>query len=364
MLFSRRKRAVPAEPPPEGMGIARRNGAATTGHTNDTVLDTQPPAPLPIVAAPLTDSPAIADTAPQHLTFEPAGFGIPIEPVAPAPHDAPVPQAPSEETGAAATNGNTNDAVLDPEPPAPLPSVAAPLTDSPAIADTAPQHGTFEPVGFGIPIEPVAPAPHDTPVPQAPGEETGVADLNEFFAALRHIVDDSLARLPLESDRLEPQQLDEAEQLVRDIEADREPLSPAGHDGAPAALARRPENGIARRDAHTGEMVAPTDGHASPPSTELAPSTAELIAALEADRDRWRERAVVWRERAMGADLVVKSLNDHMADLRDNLEDFRMVIRAMSSAATASTSSTDSENHPTVAPTPPRPEGGTEPSED
>ena len=65
-------------------------------------------------------------------------------------------------------------------------------------------------------------------------------------------------------------------------------------------------------------------------TTELAPSTSELIASLEADRDLWRERAVVWRERAMGADMLVKTLNAHMSDLQINLEDLRLAMRVMS----------------------------------
>ncbi len=65
-------------------------------------------------------------------------------------------------------------------------------------------------------------------------------------------------------------------------------------------------------------------------TTELAPSTSELISSLEADRDLWRERAVVWRERAMGADMLVKTLNAHMSDLQINLEDLRLAMRVMS----------------------------------
>ena len=74
-------------------------------------------------------------------------------------------------------------------------------------------------------------------------------------------------------------------------------------------------------------MVSNTPAFAS--STELAPSTAELVASLEADRDLWRERAVVWRERAMGADMLVKALNAHMSDLQINLEDLRLAMRVL-----------------------------------
>jgi hypothetical protein len=64
-------------------------------------------------------------------------------------------------------------------------------------------------------------------------------------------------------------------------------------------------------------------------STELELSTEELVAALEADRDMWRERAVVWRERAIGADMLVKALNEHMSDLQVNLDDLRVAMRAL-----------------------------------
>ena len=41
----------------------------------------------------------------------------------------------------------------------------------------------------------------------------------------------------------------------------------------------------------------------------------------------------------MGADMLVKTQNDHMSELRANLEDLRMVIRVMSPEATDSTAS-------------------------
>ena len=44
-------------------------------------------------------------------------------------------------------------------------------------------------------------------MPLAPGDETGDADLDRFFAALRQVVHDARERLPLESDRLGPPDL-------------------------------------------------------------------------------------------------------------------------------------------------------------
>jgi hypothetical protein len=142
-------------------------------------------------------------------------------------------------------------------------------------------------------------------MPLAPGDETGDADLDRFFAALRQVVHDARERLPLESDRPGPPELipDASEPLQAD---------------APAAGAV----------ASTGTMVPTRPDPVA--TTELAPSMSELIASLEADRDLWRERAVVWRERAMGADMLVKTLNAHMSDLQINLEDLRLAMRVMS----------------------------------
>jgi hypothetical protein len=141
-------------------------------------------------------------------------------------------------------------------------------------------------------------------LPLAPGDETGDADLDRFFAALRQVVHDARERLPLESDRPAPPE------LIPDASEPQQADAPAA--GAVAS---------------TVTMV-PT--RPDPVTTELAPSTSELIASLEADRDLWRERAVVWRERAMGADMLVKTLNAHMSDLQINLEDLRLAMRVMS----------------------------------
>ena len=260
--------------------------------------------------------------------------------------------------GDAEAGGQTDDAVVGALLPTRPPTVA-PSVDSLTAADTAPQPViSIEPVVSPAPLPSVAPPSIDVGVPPSPGEEPGVADLDEFFAALRQVVDDSLARMPLESDRPEPQPFDEAEPLESDPEAVAEHLDQAGADGAPGGPAGHPEHAIGPGEDHPGEMVLSTNG--SQLSTELAPTTAELIAALEADRDRWRERAIVWRERAMGADMLVNSLNDHMAALRVNLEDLRMAIRVMSSATPGSKSA--SETRPAVAPSPLRDDEGTQPS--
>jgi hypothetical protein len=53
----------------------------------------------------------------------------------------------------------------------------------------------------------------------------------------------------------------------------------------------------------------------------------DRITKLEADRDHWRERAVVWHERAVAAELVVKMLQRNLDDLRANLDDLRASTR-------------------------------------
>jgi hypothetical protein len=124
-----------------------------------------------------------------------------------------------------------------------------------------------------------------------------VDDLDKFFAALRQVVHDARTQVALD----EP----EADGVVLSTHAGPTPDAPERSD-MPSASA-----------------------------TELAPSTAELMASLEADRDLWRERAVVWRERAMGADILVKALNAHMSDLQINLEDLRLAMRVLGNEGVA-----------------------------
>ena len=209
-------------------------------------------------------------------------------------------------------NGAAPDVALDEAPTVEVPPV---FTDS---LDPLP---TVVTSATGAPTVPVAapsaaPTPADLSegpagMPLAPGDETGDADLDRFFAALRQVVHDARERLPLESDRLG------APELVPD-------------PGADAAGRRHYSRG--RDVAGDDGPDAPRPRHHDGPRVdhELAPSTSELIASLEADRDLWRERAVVWRERAMGADMLVKTLNAHMSDLQINLEDLRLAMRVMS----------------------------------
>jgi hypothetical protein len=144
------------------------------------------------------------------------------------------------------------------------------------------------------------PAP-DAPVP---GEPATGGDLDQFFEALRQVVRDARERLPLVEDHLVG-----ADDTVAGPVVD--PSRSTGADVVPS---------------HLDPVIA----SAPASSTELAPTTAELVASLEADRDLWRERAVVWRERALGADQLVKALNSHLSDLNVNLDDLRLAIRVLS----------------------------------
>ena len=79
----------------------------------------------------------------------------------------------------------------------PLPTVVTSATGAPTVPVAAPS---------------AAPTPADISespagMPLAPGDETGDADLDRFFAALRQVVHDARERLPLESDRPDPPEL-------------------------------------------------------------------------------------------------------------------------------------------------------------
>jgi hypothetical protein len=222
---------------------------------------------------------------------------------------------PSASSTSPSSNGAAVDDAVDEISSVDLTPMAADFDDTPATVVTT---------ASGVPTVLVT-APTTTPSPTeglesfdgarlAPGDETGDADLDRFFAALRQVVRETREQLPLESD-----QFDEPETVVHAFE--RGPTQPddAGTDATAAGAMV-----VTNRDPATSTDLASS-------TTELAPTTAELIASLEEDRDRWRERAVVWRERAMGADMLVKSLNAHNSDLHINLEDLRMALRVMGS---------------------------------
>jgi len=177
------------------------------------------------------------------------------------------------------------------------------MTPTPAPTPTVSTAIGAPPVPFAVPSA----APAALPESGAPvsGDERVVDDLDQFFAALRQVVHDARAQLAV--DDSQPGGVDHAPQSADPPDAAR--LAPSAGD---VVLDRDP-------------TVSTTPAFAA--STELAPSNEELVASLQADRDVWRERAIAWRERAMGADMLVKALNAHMSDLQINLEDLRLAMR-------------------------------------
>jgi hypothetical protein len=101
---------------------------------------------------------------------------------------------------------------------------------------------------------------------------------------------------------------------------------------------KRGKNGRAEPGAVGSELdlaaheLAETNGvlAAAPADRDRTPSS-ERGATLESEH--WRERAIVWRERAMGAELVAKMLQRNLDDLRANLEDLRRKIDAAAADA-------------------------------
>jgi hypothetical protein len=74
-----------------------------------------------------------------------------------------------------------------------------------------------------------------------------------------------------------------------------------------------------------------------PTSRPALPGTSpNELAALESDRDSWQERAVIWRERALASLALARELQDHIDDLRANIDDLRLATQAGSAEAVES----------------------------
>lgn len=97
---------------------------------------------------------------------------------------------------------------------------------------------------------------------------------------------------------------------------------PASNAGSPNAGTAPPE-GIHADEA--GTLV----WRSAPAETGAGTNGVEAEPDVEAERDRWRERAIVWRERALAAEVVAKEMSAHLADVRENLEDVRVAMRAL-----------------------------------
>jgi hypothetical protein len=252
----------------------------------------------------------------------PAADAVPTADAVPA--DAPVPAAAprsgpqptsAEHAHAPVAEGTTDTAgtpesTTESEPPA-RGSTASTLTPiagpsgSPTVS-VAPLRVADDPIADGA----------RTADDVAPDGESAETDLDRFFAALRQVVHDARERVVLDGDR---------EDLAPPTSGSSTPTAP------PRASTRT--SGTASHGTVVPTRPDPVNGTVAAP--ELAPSTSELISSLQADRDLWRERAVVWRERAMGADMLVKTLNAHMSDLQVNLEDLRLAMRVLSKDAIA-----------------------------
>jgi hypothetical protein len=87
------------------------------------------------------------------------------------------------------------------------------------------------------------------------------------------------------------------------------------------------ENGTRNVESH-GAETSSGNGTLAPRSGDAERSSLESrIAQLEADVESWQRRTVMWRERALSAQALNEALNK-------NLDDLRVVVRAMAAGAT------------------------------
>ena len=78
----------------------------------------------------------------------------------------------------------------------------------------------------------------------------------------------------------------------------------------------------------TGNRPAESNG-ATAGESNAGPSSER---GSELASDHWRERAVLWRERAIAAELVAKMLQRNLDDLHASLEDLRREAKAVATA--------------------------------
>ena len=77
--------------------------------------------------------------------------------------------------------------------------------------------------------------------------------------------------------------------------------------------------------------ASPSSSSGSPAESERAStSDAARLLQVRAERDRWRERAVLWHERALAAEKLVELLQDHVGDLQAISRDLRQLANASS----------------------------------
>ena len=115
---------------------------------------------------------------------------------------------PEASTASVHSNGAAPDVGLDEAPTVEVPPVFIdPLESFPTVATPATGALTVPVAAPGAAPSVADPPEGPAGMPLAPGDETGDADLDRFFAALRQVVHDARERLPLESDRPDPPDL-------------------------------------------------------------------------------------------------------------------------------------------------------------
>lgn len=158
-------------------------------------------------------------------------------------------------------------------------------------------------------------------------------DLERFFSSLQRIVgDDEAASVDdITGDDTHPSS---AEFTASSASWGPAVVTPDDNDATASDWATGPRTltPVAREDDDREDEVPRLP---AVPHVETTTRPEPRVAELEAERDKWRERAVIWRERAMAADVVAKELRAHMADLQANLEDVRVVIRTLAEQNTA-----------------------------
>jgi hypothetical protein len=103
-----------------------------------------------------------------------------------------------------------------------------------------------------------------------------------------------------------------------------DPFPPSAKVGTMTTPAGEPHLDLVPEDGVTAPLP---DGSLALPG--LAAGSVDGDASLETERDKWRERAVIWRERALAAELIAQQQGAHLDDVKENLEDIRLAMRGL-----------------------------------
>ncbi len=104
-----------------------------------------------------------------------------------------------------------------------------------------------------------------------------------------------------------------------------DPFPPSAKVGTMTTPAGEPHLDLVPEDGVTATLP---DGSLALPGL-AAGSVDRDTPDVEAERDKWRERAVIWRERALAAELIAKQQGAHLNDVKENLEDIRLAMRGL-----------------------------------